>query len=202
MSPRGRELNEHMRDEAFARITHAALEAFSDYGYHGTTMKQIAQASGLSYGLVYHYFPSKERIFRHLVDFALDSSLEAMRALMEAPGKAWDKIMRYSALLVKNALTGESALYFLIMLQAMTQGKGIPGLLAHVEKKTQAYFDAFTPVIAQAQRSGEAKSGDPRVLAAAYFSFIQGLALFVFHRKGLEKMITPDILLRVLKNDG
>ena len=201
MSPRGRELNEHMRDEALSKITHAALEAFAEYGYHGTTMKRIARASGLSYGLVYHYFPSKERIFRHLADFALDSSLEAMRGMMDAPGNAWDKITRYSAMLVKNALTGESALYFLIMLQAMTQGKGIPGLLSHIEKRTAAYFDAFTPVIAQAQKSGDARSGDPQVLAAAYFSFIQGLALFVFHRKGLEKKISPDILSSVLRKN-
>jgi AcrR family transcriptional regulator len=200
MSPRGRIQNEHMRDEALAKITGAALEAFAEYGYHGATMKQIARATGLSYGLVYHYFPSKEKIFRHLVDFALDGTIKAMHAFLDAPGKAWEKIEQYSAMLVKNALTGESALYFLIMLQAMTQGKSIPGLLAYVEKRTTSYFEAFTPVIAQAQKSGDAVKGDPAVLAAAYFSFLQGLSLFVFHRKGLEKKITPDILMGVLRN--
>jgi AcrR family transcriptional regulator len=202
MSPRGRVRNEHMRQEALAKITSAALEAFAEYGYHGATMKQIARATGLSYGLVYHYFPSKEKIFRHLVDFALDGSIAGMHAFMDAPGRAWEKITQYSAMLIKEALTGESALYFLIMLQAMTQGKSIPGLLAHVEKRTEAYFEVFTPIIAQAQKSGEAKKGDPLVLSTAYFSFVQGLALFAFHRKGLEKKIAPDILISVLRNDG
>ncbi len=140
MSPRGRARNEHMRDEALAKIISAALGVFAEYGYHGATMRQIARATGLSYGLVYHYFPSKENIFRHLVDFALDSTIAAMHAVLDAPGPAWEKIKQYSAMLVKNALTGESALYFLIMLQAMTQGKSIPGLLAYIEKRTAAYF--------------------------------------------------------------
>jgi len=120
---------------------------------------------------------------------------------MGAPGSEWEKIESYSSLLVKNALTGSSAQYFLIMLQAMTQGKSIPGLLKYVQRRTTAYFEIFTPIIARAQKSGEAAKGDPQVLAAAYFSFLQGLALFVFHKKGLEKKITPEILLSVLRND-
>ena len=78
MSPRGMEQNEQMRAEAHAKISAAALEVFAEYGYHGATMRQIAKAAGLSGGLVYHYFPSKEKIFRRLVDFALEGSLAGL----------------------------------------------------------------------------------------------------------------------------
>jgi AcrR family transcriptional regulator len=64
MSPRGKKQNEQMRAEALEKIYIAALEVFAEYGYHGATMKRIAQATNLSYGLVYHYFPSKEAVFR------------------------------------------------------------------------------------------------------------------------------------------
>ena len=56
------------------------------------------------------------------------------------------------------------------------------------------------PVIAEAQKSGEASPGDPEALAAAYFSFIQVLATLAFQRKGLKKKITPGILSNVLRN--
>ena len=82
MSPRGRKQNERMREETLGRIDTAALRVFAEYGYHGATMRRIAKAAGLSYGLVYHYFPSKARMFRRLVDFALSGSLEAMRQFM------------------------------------------------------------------------------------------------------------------------
>jgi AcrR family transcriptional regulator len=200
MSPRGVSQNEKMRADALAKISSAALNVFSEYGYHGATMKQIAQASGLSYGLIYHYFPSKERVFRHLVDFALESTIAGMHAFLDGPGAAWEKIERYSAILIQTALTGESSQYFLIMLQAMTQGKAIPGLLDHIQKRSTVYFEMMAPIIAEAQKTGEAAQGDPLVLATAFFSLLQGLSLFMFHRKGFEKNITPEILISVLRN--
>jgi AcrR family transcriptional regulator len=201
MSPRGQVQNEHMRTEGLAKITNAALEVFAEYGYHGATMKQIARATGLSYGLVYHYFPSKAKIFRHLVDFALESSMNAMDTALNVPGTAWEKIENLSKILVKNALMGESSLYFLIIQQAMTQGKGIPGL-DYIPERTSEYYEKLAPFITQAQKSGEAVKGDPVALAAAYFSFIQGLATLAFQRKGLEKKITPGMLSNVLRNGG
>jgi AcrR family transcriptional regulator len=202
MSPRGKEQNEHMRDEALARITRAALEVFAEYGFHGATMKKIARATGLSYGLVYHYFPSKAKIFRHLVDFALEGSLAGMQAAMNAPGTAWERIEAHAGLVVGSMFEGVTSLYFLIILQAMTQGKGVPGLISHIGKRFEAYFELLVPVIVAAQKTGDAAPGDPVALAAAYFSFIQGLATLVFQRRGLEKKITPAILANVLRNPG
>lgn len=48
-------------------------------------------------------------------------------------------------------------------------------------------------------KDGCAVLGDPAVLTAAYFSLIQGLSLLVFGGQGMEKKITPEILLSVLK---
>jgi AcrR family transcriptional regulator len=127
MSPRGQQLNKKMRAEATEKITKAALEVFAEYGYHGATMKHIMQVSGLSKGLVYHYFPSKERIFFHLVKSALEISKNAWIEAVNTPGTAWQKIEKLSEILFKLTFTDENSLYFLVMLQAFTQGKGIPG---------------------------------------------------------------------------
>ena len=199
MSPRGRKQNEQMRKKALETITKAAFEVFAVYGYHGTTMKQIAQASGLSYGLVYHYFPSKEKIFRQIIDSSIESSINATVMILDMPGTAWEKIENLSDFLVREALAGDSFLYFLIVLQAMTQGKSIPGFLDHVTKKIEIYYETLAPIIEHTQKSGEAVQGDPLVLAAAYFSFLQGLALLRVQGMGLEKNITPEILTNVIR---
>ena len=200
MSPRGREQNEHMREETLKRIDAAALRIFAAYGYHGATMRRIAKAAGLSDGLVYHYFPSKAKMFRRLVDFALSGSLEAMRRFMNAPGTAWQRIEAYSVFVVAELFEGETAFYFIIMLQAMTQGRAVPGLPARLGNSFSAYYELFTPVIAEAQKSGEAAPGDPTTLAAVYFSFIQGLATIPLQRRGMEKNVTPAMLAKVLRN--
>jgi AcrR family transcriptional regulator len=129
MSPRGEKLNKQMRARAMTKITKAALEVFAEYGYFGTTMKQIIQVSGLSKILVYHYFPSKEILFFHLAESALEISRNIWKEALNTPGTAWQKIEKISEILYNNIFTNESSLYFLIMVQTLTQGKGIPGLL-------------------------------------------------------------------------
>lgn len=50
-----------------AQILRAALKLFSTIGYHGTSMRDIAQAARVSTGNVYHQFPDKESLFRELL---------------------------------------------------------------------------------------------------------------------------------------
>jgi AcrR family transcriptional regulator len=49
-------------------ILEAALQLFSKHGYRGTSIREIAEAAGLSTGNVYHHFPDKEALFRTLLD--------------------------------------------------------------------------------------------------------------------------------------
>lgn len=51
-----------------AAILEAALQLFSSQGYHGTSIRDVAEAAGVSTGNVYHHFPDKESIFRTLLD--------------------------------------------------------------------------------------------------------------------------------------
>lgn len=199
MSPRGQIQNEKMRAEALAKITGATSKLFAEYGYHGVTMKQIAQATGLSYGLLYHYYPSKDKIFFHLVESALETSKKIFGEALKTPGTAWEKIEKLSELLFKTAFTDENSLYFLIMLQAITQGKGIPGLLEYIWEHT-THYNLLTPLISEAQKSGEAAPGDPDVLSSSYFALFQGYTLLLLDDRDLENKITPDTFTDILRN--
>jgi len=201
MSPRGKQLNEQMRTDAMAKITQAALEVFSSYGYYGSTMEKIMKASGMSKGLLYHYFPSKEKVFIHLVDTALKISRNTWQDAFDSPGTAWEKIEKLSENIVKIAFTDESSLYSLIMIQAVTEGKGIPGLLEHVFQNL-AYYTELHSLILEAQISGEAAEGDAYVMMFTYISLIQGLTLYTSQDDQLRKKLTPDIFTNVLRNTG
>ncbi|BDU77530.1 TetR/AcrR family transcriptional regulator [Mesoterricola sediminis] len=50
-----------------AAILQAALRLFSKQGYRGTSIREIAEAAGLSTGNVYHHFPDKETLFTTLL---------------------------------------------------------------------------------------------------------------------------------------
>src|SRR6476469_5046395 len=62
-------LPRHRRSENTRRqVLDAALQLFSHQGYRGTSVREIAEAAGVSTGNVYHHFPDKEAIFRTLLD--------------------------------------------------------------------------------------------------------------------------------------
>ena len=68
MSPRTQEQLEIIKGEKAHRIGEAALKLFAEKGYEGTSISEIAKEAGVSKGLIYNYFASKEEIVRNLVD--------------------------------------------------------------------------------------------------------------------------------------
>lgn len=199
MSPRGEDLNRRMRSDTMAKIVKAALEVFAEYGYHGSTMNKIMQVSKLSKGLLYHYFPSKEKMFIHLVEIALRKSRDIWAEALDPPGTAWEKILRLSEDLSRLAFTDENSLYFLVMVQALTQGRNIPGLFPFIMERS-SHYDRLPALIAEAQKNGQAVAGDPELLAAAYFALFQGFTLISHIDKEMKNKITAGTFIGILRN--
>jgi len=87
------------------------------------------------------------------------------------------------------------------MVQAMTQGKGIPGLIEYFYQHS-AHYNELPSLITEAQKSGEAAQGDPDVLALTYISLFQGFTLFLLQDNELKQKITAKIFTNVLRNPG
>src|SRR5512139_1349863 len=49
-------------------ILDAALDQFSESGFGGTSMRQLARAVGVRESALYHHFPSKEALFAGLLE--------------------------------------------------------------------------------------------------------------------------------------
>lgn len=61
-------------------ILYAAQETFGRYGYAGTTVKMISERAGVAFGLVSHYFGSKEELFLTAGIALVDSLMEYLTA--------------------------------------------------------------------------------------------------------------------------
>jgi len=66
-----------------ARLLQAAKEVFEDTGFLEARISDIAERAGLSHGSFYHYFDSKEQIFREVA--------EEQEGLLTAPAEATDE---------------------------------------------------------------------------------------------------------------
>ncbi|HUI09715.1 MAG TPA: TetR/AcrR family transcriptional regulator [Bacteroidota bacterium] len=72
MSPRSKKTAEQMREKSRRAIVLAALELFARKGYSATTADAIARKAGISKGLIYSYFDSKQDILFGIFDEQMD----------------------------------------------------------------------------------------------------------------------------------
>ncbi len=79
----------------------AALSAFLEFGYHGATMRHIAQRAGLSVPGVYHYHASKQEMLVAILDLTMDDLLSRSLA---ARAEGRDAVERFSLLVECLAL--------------------------------------------------------------------------------------------------
>lgn len=75
-------------------ILDAALDVFSQYGFRGSTLDQIADAAGLSKPNLLYYFPSKEAIHVELLSALMDAWIDPLRRL-NPKGEPIDEILAY-----------------------------------------------------------------------------------------------------------
>lgn len=68
MSPRTTKQNQEIREIKRKQILDTALNLFSDSGFHATSISKIAKEAGISKGLMYNYFESKEALLFAIVD--------------------------------------------------------------------------------------------------------------------------------------
>ena len=72
MSPRTPQQFEEIREEKRTLIMDAALQEFANEGYHNTTISHIAKHAGISKGLMYNYFKSKEELLDRIVNRSME----------------------------------------------------------------------------------------------------------------------------------
>jgi AcrR family transcriptional regulator len=109
-------------DERRRQVVEAGSKIFAEHAFEEISMRQIAEAAGISKPLLYHYFPSKLELFKAAVAERaselqrlieptgegtpfeqLTRSLDAYLGWIESNSRAWTKLMR-SAATVPEAL--------------------------------------------------------------------------------------------------
>ncbi len=78
-----------------ATILSAGLEVFSQYGFRGSTLDQIAAAAGLSKPNILYYFESKDAIYKALLARLLNDWMEPINAV-DPDGDPVEELLSYA----------------------------------------------------------------------------------------------------------
>lgn len=94
MSPRTKKQNEAIRQRSEAAIKEAALEMFAKYGFHSTSITQIAKEAGVSTGLMYNYFSGKEELLQTIIQDAIEVNDASWLTFLNAELPAAEKLRK------------------------------------------------------------------------------------------------------------
>lgn len=194
MSPLNKIQLDRIRDERRGQIKLAALKVFARRGFKATTITMIAFEAGISEGLIYRYFKSKEELFSGLVVELLEEGKRETENVQNLPGSPLDQLQA----LTKNIL-GESNKYAFMFILRTRQDENIPDIVVRLldQNSEDALLARLVPVFVKGQQAGIFLDGDPYRLLAWYFYIVYSLILDEVDQK-VYGLPTADFLIRLL----
>lgn len=92
MSPKSKEQFEEVRKRSVDAIKQAALELFARNGYHSTSISGIAKEAGISKGLMYNYFESKEALLHAIISEAIAEGERLLQSCLEGATAPFERL--------------------------------------------------------------------------------------------------------------
>lgn len=156
------------------QILDMGLDLFVRNGYYGTTSKDIAEALGISQGLMFHYFKSKDELYIELLN-QLGQGMTGVTAMFDPsqmnPLEIFEKML--TVIIQSFRDYPRSAKYFILVAQA----KICTRLTDEVRAAAKGIdSNAFEMLIIAGQSAGMIREGNPKALAGLVFSTLQGIA--------------------------
>jgi TetR/AcrR family transcriptional regulator, transcriptional repressor of aconitase len=157
-------ISDERKAERREQILAGARRAFAEHGYEGATVARLEDATGLSRGAIFNYYPSKEDLFIELAvrdtarmsDVWLNEGLEAVvRAVLELD-PAW----------------------LGVYLELVRRVRTDPEFRQRIEQRQQEFVPVNRARVVEAQRAGEFRDDfDAKELGAFVNLVLNGLAL-------------------------
>lgn len=182
-----------------SRILDAALNIFSQKGYHDTRLDEIVDESRTSKGSIYFHFPNKERLFLALVDQFADL-LERRVTTAIAPEEKGIARVRIALETTLNTFGQYRRPAKILLVQAV-------GLGAPFEKKRNEVNDRFANLIEtyllEAIEVGDIPPIDTEVVSYAWMGAIYGVVIrWVYTGEPEPKRIMATLLPVLLRSVG
>jgi AcrR family transcriptional regulator len=144
------------------KLLGAAIEAFSENGFNGTSTRDIAERAGVHHPLITYHFKNKEQLWQAAADKVFKKFgaqiAQALQECKDCDAKA--RFALYIDAIVQHAYE-QPAIHRMIVQEA---GYPNPRMDWLVERHLQPFFEANIAHISELQELGVMPSGDPAMI--------------------------------------
>jgi TetR/AcrR family fatty acid metabolism transcriptional regulator len=153
-------------------ILDAAVRVFARQGFHSTRVSDIADEAGVAYGLVYHYFKSKDEVLNELFTERWSLLLAAIGEADTGGGTQREKLGAVAGFIIDSYRHDPELMKVIIV--EVTRAANSFGR-THLPQIRRAY-DSITKIVADGQAEGAFRSDiDPAFASMSFYGAIEQL---------------------------
>jgi len=161
-------------------ILDTSAKLFSQHGYKEVSIRDIAQACGMTNAALYYHFKNKEDLFLAMLQRDHEQTLAALRKAAAGPGDLREDLKR---LVAQYAAIGcERRQSFQTLRRDLSNVEDVRGHKLFAEMRS-SFMRPLEERLAQAQADGEIQAGDTRL----YARLLHGLIIALTHEGQPDK---------------
>jgi TetR/AcrR family fatty acid metabolism transcriptional regulator len=188
------------READLAGLIQAAERAFSERGYHGTSVRDIAREAGFSVGGVYQFFPSKDELYLRIVEEQWAYFFRLVNEVFETPGFARRLEGLTDAMF--RAFEERRGFFRLFLSERGRLSPAFTGeIAARIALHTKRLRQQLSELMRQGIDEGCLRDADPDMLASAFIGMAHH-CIFEALAAGAERPSRPASQILALFLDG
>ena len=185
-------------------ITAAAFEVFAEKGYARARVQEVAARAGVSKGLLYLYFETKQALFKAVIRSVVMRRMDALLAAVEKSELSSEAFIRGPLVAFMKGLPGSPVAVVIRLLIA--EGQRHPDLVDYYwDNVVSKGLQAMTELLERGVRNGEfretAVTELPQLIIAPAMVSLIWRILFARHELDTDRLIETqiDMLLAYIK---
>jgi TetR/AcrR family transcriptional regulator, fatty acid metabolism regulator protein len=157
-----------VQEERRRQILQAAVRAFARRGYHACRVSDIAKEAGVAYGLVYHYYKSKETLLEAIFEETWGAMLTTIRSVEALDEPAREQVRKVTEIVLRTWKRDPELVRVLV--REVTRS-------SHVQQETDEIdlaYQALQRIVEHGQQSGEFRDDvDARLTSTIWYGALE-----------------------------
>lgn len=162
-----------MMNKTKRSIFEAAIKVFSESGFNGAAVDDIAVAAGVAKGTLYYHFKSKEEIFKYIITEGMELIKEQLH---EEASKEDNSLLKLKSLCRHQLRMVYEKKDFFKVVMSQLWGKEIRQ--SELREAINSYIKTIEAYLKEAMEAGTIKKGEPYFMAYMFFGALCSSAIY------------------------